>query len=100
MKRTTFVVGLILLIAACGGVPESNTPGPGVDLSEAFSQLETLATPPGVADSTFQELKDSLAGAMRASGKTRFASAVPGNESAVDDLSLTLLGSSIRLSWT
>ncbi len=82
-KVSSFSIGalavllLTLLLLGCGGgrnassvsnlksMPEGRT----VDLNAALAELDALQAPPGVDPVIFQELKDSLRGALIARGK-------------------------------
>jgi len=100
------MIGVVLLLLSCGGgrkgSPHPPSPGvsPGspesaqqgaheISLSEALSQLDALATPEGVDESVFAQLKEALGEALRAKGVSKLASKPPtGASNKVNDLEL------------
>jgi len=86
MLRRVLLPLLILAFAGCASSGPSIQRG-SVTLDHALAQIEALPTPAGVDAGSFGQLKSALAASLRASGQTKFTSALPvGNASQVDDL--------------
>jgi PKD repeat protein len=101
MVRRVLLLIFAIALASCAGSAPAPEPS-ALTLAEALAQLDALPTPDGVDGGTFSELKSALAASLRASGKSRFVSALPdGDWTLVDDLSVANANATeITLDWT
>lgn len=101
MRRVLLLILIVAAFAGCAGnqsAPERDS----ISLNDALAQIDALPTPDGANAGDFAQLKTALAASLQASGKTKFASAIPpGNMSEVTDLSAAAGNpGEVNLHWT
>jgi outer membrane protein assembly factor BamB len=101
---------LLGLLGGCGGRTAASTISPGgvepatsagIDLAQALSELDALATPAGVEPKLFATLKASLRAMLLQRGTAKLVSTPPDTQaSKVDDLTALRYASSATFTFT